>query len=95
VYQGLANTIKYVANEEIDLWNLGWCIILPSSLLNNAHNMFEIFQDSMAITCYFKHPNMFGTKRTKSKWPKINNTLLLEEKMFDWVDLVACVFKFK
>jgi hypothetical protein len=52
------------ANEEIEFQNLEHMIILPSSFVGSFHNMFEIFQDSMAITCSFKHLDLFGTMIT-------------------------------
>jgi len=69
VYQGLGDTIGDLDNEEIDLRNLGRCIILPSSFSSSARNMFEIFQDFMAITCYCKYLYIFGTMIANLEWP--------------------------
>ncbi len=66
-----------------------------SSFVGSAHNMFEIFQDSMAITQYFKHSDMFGRMITNPKWHEINVALFLRQKVVDQLDLVARVFKLK
>jgi len=57
--------------------------------------MFEIFQDSMAITWYFKHLDIFGTITANPKWPKIKNALLPEQKTVDQPDVVTHVFRLK
>ncbi|CAG8807594.1 20471_t:CDS:2 [Cetraspora pellucida] len=49
-FMGLADALGTIVNEEINLNNLGRCIILPSTHIGSACHMFEIFQDSMAIT---------------------------------------------
>jgi hypothetical protein len=61
VYQSLIDTIGDVVNEKIELRNLKHKVILPSSFVGSSCNMFEIFQNSMAITRYFKHLELFGT----------------------------------
>ncbi|CAG8768780.1 10074_t:CDS:1 [Cetraspora pellucida] len=50
VYQGLADALGTIVNEEINLNNLGRRIILYSTHIGSARHMFEIFQDSIAIT---------------------------------------------
>jgi hypothetical protein len=61
VYQSLIDSIGDVVNEKIEFQNLIHKVILPSSFVGSFYNMFEIFQNSMAITCYFKHLELFGT----------------------------------
>lgn len=54
--------------------------------------MFKIYQDSMAITLYFKHPDVFKTFQTKLEWSKITSALLQGHTNSDRPNLVACVF---
>jgi hypothetical protein len=43
--------------------------------------MFEIFQDSMAIICYFKQLDLFRTMVANPKWFEIKFALLLGNKI--------------
>jgi hypothetical protein len=43
--------------------------------------MFEIFQDSMAIICYFKQLDLFGTMIASPKWFEIRFALLPRNKI--------------
>jgi len=95
VYQGLEDIIGACENQEIEIRILGHGVILLSSFVGNAHNKFEIFQDSMAITHYFKHPDLFGIVNVNHEWLKFKTTLFLRPKVVDWPNLVACVFKLK
>ncbi|CAG8740370.1 20509_t:CDS:2, partial [Gigaspora rosea] len=89
VYQGLADTIGSAANEEINLANLGQRIILPSTHLGSSCYMFEIFQDSMAITRFCHHPDIFGTMTANSNWKEIIDELLPGQTSADRPNLVA------
>ena len=57
--------------------------------------MFEIFQDSMAITRYYQHPDIFLTMTANPNWPEIKEALLPNQKPIDRPDLVARVFELK
>lgn len=57
--------------------------------------MFEIFQDSMAITRYNQHPDIFLTMTANPNWPEITSALLPHQKPTDRPDLVARVFELK
>lgn len=57
--------------------------------------MFEIFQNSMAIICYFKHLELFGTMIANHEWLEITTTLLPWQKAKNWLNLVVRIFKFK
>jgi Helitron helicase-like domain at N-terminus len=95
VYQDLANVAGNNANDEINLNNLGQRVILPSSFSGSARNMFEIFQDSMAITRYYRHPDIFLTMTASPSWPEITRELLPEQRASDRPDLVARIFELK
>lgn len=57
--------------------------------------MFEIFQDSMAITRYNKHPDIFLTMTANPKWPEITSALLPHQSPIDRPDLIARVFELR
>ncbi|CAG8832594.1 15989_t:CDS:2, partial [Racocetra persica] len=50
LYQKLADTAGNIINRELNLNNLRHPVILPSTYIRSSHQIFEIFQDSMAIT---------------------------------------------
>ncbi|XP_058208347.1 uncharacterized protein LOC131321380 [Rhododendron vialii] len=74
---------------------IGQRFILPSSFTGSPRHMFEIFQDSMAITRYNHHPDIFLTMTANPKWPKITSALLPHQTAVDHPDLVARVFELK
>ncbi|XP_028081957.1 uncharacterized protein LOC114283346 [Camellia sinensis] len=57
--------------------------------------MFEIFQDSMAITRYNQHPDIFLTMTANPNWLEITSTLLPHQKPIDCPNLIARVFELK
>ncbi|KAG5517186.1 hypothetical protein RHGRI_037823 [Rhododendron griersonianum] len=74
---------------------IGQRFILPSSFTGSPRHMFEIFQDSMAITRYNHHPDIFLTMTANPKWPEITSALLPHQTAVDRPDLVARVFELK
>ncbi|KAI8569454.1 hypothetical protein RHMOL_Rhmol02G0280600 [Rhododendron molle] len=74
---------------------IGQRMVLPSSFTGGPRHMFEIFQDSMAITRYNHHPDIFLTMTANPKWPEISSALLPHQTAVDRPDLVACVFELK
>lgn len=95
LYQGLADVAGNIANKELSFNNLGRRIILPSSHIGSARQMFEVFQDSMAITRFYHHPDIFGTMTANPNWPEITNALLPGQTASDRPDLIARVFNLK
>ena len=81
--------------SELDPEKIGRRMILPSSFTGSARNMFEIFQDSMAITRHNQHPDIFLTMTENPRWPEISSALLQHQKAIDRPDLVARVFELK
>lgn len=51
-------------NEDVDLHKIDRLVILPSLRIRSSHNMFELFQDSMAITHFHQHLDIFSTMTT-------------------------------
>ena len=81
--------------DELHPDQIGKIFILPSSFSGGPRHMFEIFQDSMAITRYNQHPDIFLTMTANPKWPEITSALLPHQKPTDRPDLVARVFELK
>ncbi|KAG0560756.1 hypothetical protein KC19_9G010700 [Ceratodon purpureus] len=95
LYQGLADALQYDGERNMNLENLGRRIILPSSHIGSARNMFELFQDSMAITRFFQHPDVFGTLTANPNWREIQEALLPGQTAADRPHNVARIFKLK
>ena len=57
--------------------------------------MFEIFQDSMAITRFYQHADIFLTMTANPNWPEIREALLPNQKAIDRPDIIARVFELK
>ncbi|KAG5561407.1 hypothetical protein RHGRI_004441 [Rhododendron griersonianum] len=74
---------------------IGQRVVLPSSFTGSPRHMFEIFQDSMAITRYNQHPDIFLTMTANPRWPEITAALLPRQTAVDRPDLVARVFELK
>ncbi|GMP28900.1 hypothetical protein CsSME_00004249 [Camellia sinensis var. sinensis] len=68
---------------------IGQRFVLPSSFPGGPRHVFEIFQDSMAITRYNQHPDIFLTMTTNPNWPEITSALLPHQKPIDRPDLIA------
>ncbi|PIA50920.1 hypothetical protein AQUCO_01100021v1 [Aquilegia coerulea] len=65
------------------------------TVIGSPRHMYEIYQDSMAITRYYKHPDIFMTVTSNPKWPEIQNELKPGQAALDRPDLVARVFELK
>ena len=74
---------------------IGQRFVLPSSFTGSPRHMFEIFQNSMAITRYNQHPDIFLTMTANHNWPEITSALLPYQKPIDRPDLIARVFELK
>ncbi|PIA58920.1 hypothetical protein AQUCO_00400047v1 [Aquilegia coerulea] len=75
--------------------DIGKKFILPSTHLGSPRHMYEIYQDSMAITRYYKHPDIFMMVTANPKWSEIQNELKPGQAALDRPDLVARVFELK
>ena len=61
LYQELVDVIGAAQDGEIEMRNLGQHVILPSTHIESTRYMFQTYQDSMAITRFYKHPDIIGT----------------------------------
>ncbi|KAF6147945.1 hypothetical protein GIB67_001520 [Kingdonia uniflora] len=84
-----------IVTEGLNADKIGQRSVLPSSHIGSPRNMYEIYQDSLAITRYNKHPYIFLTMTANPNWPEITNALLPNQTVYDWPDLVVRVFELK
>ncbi|XP_026384503.1 uncharacterized protein LOC113280072 [Papaver somniferum] len=91
----LYSCIADMTNVDLNPGDRGNPVILPSSHIGSGRNMYEIYQDSMAITRFHHHPDIFLTMTANPNWPEIKNALLPNQSVTDRPDLVARVFELK
>jgi hypothetical protein len=92
VYNGLADAL---AAGDANLEDVGKRFVLPSSFIGGARNMYQLFQDSMAICRENIKPQWFFTATCNTKWREIQDELLEGQSEEDRPDLVARVFALK
>jgi len=61
--------------DELASDQIGQVFVLPSSFIGSQRYMSEIFQDSMAITRFNKHPDVFLTMTANPKWLEVTKAL--------------------
>ncbi|KAG5556991.1 hypothetical protein RHGRI_007293 [Rhododendron griersonianum] len=91
----LYEDLKDIGPDELGPNQIGKRVVLPSSFTGGPRHMFEIFQDSMAITRYNHHPDIFLTMTANPSWPEIIAALLPHQKSIDRPDLITRVFELK
>ena len=69
LYSGVVDAMQ---QGELQLGDIGQHIILPATFTGSLCSMFQLFQDSMAITRRFGHPTYFITMTANPNWPEIN-----------------------
>ena len=91
MYQGTIDAINAgdVSN------NIGRRIVLPSSFTGGPRQMYQLYQDAMAIVSHFGKPDLFITFTCNPKWPEIAKELLLNQTSADRPDLTARIFHIK
>ena len=89
LYKDLSDII--VDNDGLRPDQVGRRMILPS-FCGSPRHLFEIFQDSIAITRHNHHPDIFLTITVNPKWPKITSILLPHQIPTNCPDLIAHVF---
>ena len=94
LYNGLADAAT-VADNHHNPRSFGIPVILPSSFIGGARNMFQLCQDSLAIGSFFNKIDLFVTITANPKWPEIMDALLPGQTPSDCPDLVARVFNLK
>ncbi|KAF6157515.1 hypothetical protein GIB67_004453 [Kingdonia uniflora] len=91
----LYGALTDIVTADLDPNQIGQRVVLPSSHTGSARSMYEIYQDSLPITRFNSHPDIFLTITANPKWPEINNALLPNQSVYDRPDLVARVFELK
>ena len=91
MYQGAVDAI-YTGDTSN---NIGRRIILPSSFTGGPRQMYQLYQDAMAIVRYFGKPDLFITFTCNPKWPEITKELLPHQTAADRPDLTSRVFHIK
>jgi len=79
----------------MDLSNVGNISILPSSFKGGPREMWQLYQDAMAIVRYCGKPDLFITMTCNPLWPEITAELFPGQTAQDRPELVARVFKLK
>ena len=93
LYQGLRDAV--IADDHLDLNQTGQHVILPASHTGSPRQMYQLFQDSMAICRRFHKPDIFLTMTANPNWPEIRESLLPGQEPSDRPDIVARVFHLK
>ena len=78
-----------------DLHNIGKRIYLPASFTGGPRQMFQLYQDSIAIACYYGKIDFFLTMTANPNWQEIKDQLLLGQSSSDRPDIIARVFRQK
>src|ERR1700690_354184 len=77
---GVRNAANAAAVGDMDeapnLGQIGTRIILPSSHHGSSRQMYQLFQDSMAIARHCHKPDLFLTMTANPNWPEIQDALL-------------------
>ncbi|CAB4491168.1 unnamed protein product [Rhizophagus irregularis] len=90
-YQGTVDAIH--AGDSAN--NIGQHIILPSTFSGGPRQMYQLYQDAIAIVRHFGKPDLFITFTCNPKWPEITRELLPNQTAADRPDLTARVFNMK
>ena len=94
LYNGLADAAN-AADHQHNPRSIGIPVILPSSFIGGARNMFQLCQDSLALGAFYNKIDLFVTITANPKWPEIMDALLPGQTPSDRPDLVARVFNLK
>src|SRR5581483_1690870 len=91
LYKGVADAIHIGDGGT----SIGRRIILPSSFVGGPRQMYQLYQDSMAIVSHFGKPDLFVTFTCNPKWQEVTRELLPHQSAVDRPDLTARVFHMK
>lgn len=81
--------------DELPSDQIGQVFVLPSSFIGSPRYMSEIFQDSIAITRFNKHPDVFLTMTANPKWLEVTEALKPNQDHTQRADLIARIFDLK
>ncbi|KAL0340284.1 UNVERIFIED_CONTAM: hypothetical protein Sradi_4545200 [Sesamum radiatum] len=92
LYEGLQDCLDAGEN---DAGNVGCRTILPSSFIGSPRDMFQRYQDAMAIVQKFGKPDVFLTMTCNPSWEEIKRELLPGQTAQDRPDLLTRIFRAK
>ncbi|XP_028086185.1 uncharacterized protein LOC114287102 [Camellia sinensis] len=75
--------------------NVGRRIILPSSFVGSPRDMYQRYQDAMALVQKYGKPDLFLTMTCNPNWPEIKVELLPGQSSHDRPDLLTRIFHSK
>ncbi len=75
--------------------DIGHHMILPLSFVGSPRQMYQLYQNTIAIVSHFGKPDLFVTFTYNFKWSEVTRELLLNQNAADRLDLTACIFHLK
>ncbi|XP_028074574.1 uncharacterized protein LOC114276939 [Camellia sinensis] len=75
--------------------NVGRRTILPSSFVGSPRDMYQRYQDAMALVQKYGKPDLFLTMTCNPNWPEIKAELLPRQSPHDRPDLLTRIFHSK
>ncbi len=82
LYQGAVDAVHTEDNAN----NIGQRVILPSSFAGRPRQMYQLYQDAIAIISYFGKSDLFVTFTYNPKWSEITKELLSHQTPADRPD---------
>ncbi|XP_073152242.1 uncharacterized protein [Henckelia pumila] len=92
LYQGLQDCLD---GGENNAGNVGRRIVLPSSFTGSPRDMYQRYQDAMALVQTYGKPDLFITMTCNPNWIEIKEQLLPGQSPQDRSDLITRVFRAK
>ncbi|XP_034934873.1 uncharacterized protein [Chelonus insularis] len=89
-YQGVHDHLQRIANDSNS--RIGKVVVLPATFTGSPRNMFQNYQDSMAIVRKYGKPDLFVTMTCNPHWKEITDNLLPNQIASDRPDLCARFF---
>src|SRR6266566_7476319 len=91
LYSGLKNAIRH-GKRDINLHDIGYQVVLPSSYIDGPRYMNQCFQDAIILAHYYHGFNLFITFMTNALWPKITNALFPFQTAANHPDITVRIF---
>jgi len=91
LYSGLEDAVQHSKND-VDLHDLGHCVVLSSSYTGGPCYMKQHFQDAIALARFFHGFDLFIMFTCNSHWLEIQSELLASQAASDRPDLTVCIF---
>ncbi|KAK8935753.1 hypothetical protein KSP39_PZI013236 [Platanthera zijinensis] len=75
--------------------NIGQRFILPSSFVGSPRDMYQRYQDAMAVVQHYGRPDIFLTMTCNTSWQEITDALYAGQTPQDRPDIVSRIFHAK